>query len=185
MDVPFKTIVIIWFLIENCNYIADLDAFAAIIKRETDKEERDKQNAVIKELDPLIFTLHLGSMKIFFSNIETEEKTVDGEVLGELDQVLKKPWKWCFIKVFSKKKLSLVLCLNDARKFQSCRGMSISINMSQWSKDFSRSKMKMSALWSLINFYFFTLKLHLLNFSGILEWRRGRWGTSLTKLSLH
>ena len=93
MDVPFKTIVIIWFLIENCNYIADLDAFAAIIKRETDKEERDKQNAVIKELDPLIFTLHLGSMKIFFSNIETEEKTVDGEVLGELDQVLKQDWK--------------------------------------------------------------------------------------------
>ena len=26
-------------------------------------------------------------MKIFFQNIETEEKTVDGEVLGELDQV--------------------------------------------------------------------------------------------------
>eukprot|EP00093_Oithona_nana_P004470 04470.XXX_18510_25419_1 [CDS] Oithona nana genome sequencing. len=66
--------------------LSHLDAFAAIIKRETDKEERDKQNAVIKELDPLIFTLHLGSMKIFFSNIETEEKTVDGEVLGELDQ---------------------------------------------------------------------------------------------------
>lgn len=65
-----------------------MDAFAAIIKRETDKEARGKQNTVIKELDPLIFTLHLGSMKIFFSNIETEEKTVDGEVLGELDQVL-------------------------------------------------------------------------------------------------
>ena len=31
--------------------------------------------------------LLLGSMKIFFQNIETEEKTVDGEVLGELDQV--------------------------------------------------------------------------------------------------
>ena len=35
----------------------------------------------------MIMTLHLGSMKIFFQNIETEEKTVDGEVLGELDQV--------------------------------------------------------------------------------------------------
>ena len=67
--------------------ISDLDAFAAIIRRETEKEARGKQNSVIKELDPLIFTLHLGSMKIFFSNIETEEKTVDGEVLGELDQV--------------------------------------------------------------------------------------------------
>ena len=68
-------------------FISDLDAFAAIIRRETEKEARGKQNSVIKELDPLIFTLHLGSMKIFFSNIETEEKTVDGEVLGELDQV--------------------------------------------------------------------------------------------------
>lgn len=46
------------------------------------------QNAFIKELDPLVFTLHLGSMKIFFNNIETEEKTTDGEILGELDQVL-------------------------------------------------------------------------------------------------
>ena len=64
-----------------------MDSFAAIIRRETTKENRAKQNEFIKELDPLIFTLHLGSMKIFFQNIETEEKTVDGEVLGELDQV--------------------------------------------------------------------------------------------------
>ena len=77
----------LFFQIFNFDCIADLEAFAAIIRRETDKEARGKQNAVIKELDPLIFTLHLGSMKIFFSNIETEEKTVDGEVLGELDQV--------------------------------------------------------------------------------------------------
>ena len=77
----------LFFQIFDFNCIADLEAFAAIIRRETDKEARGKQNAVIKELDPLIFTLHLGSMKIFFSNIETEEKTVDGEVLGELDQV--------------------------------------------------------------------------------------------------
>ena len=34
-----------------------------------------------------IYPFDLGSMKIFFQNIETEEKTVDGEVLGELDQV--------------------------------------------------------------------------------------------------
>jgi len=66
--------------------LSHLDAFAAIIKRETDKENRHKQNEFIKELDPLVFSLHLGSMKIFFQNIETEEKTVDGEVLGELDQ---------------------------------------------------------------------------------------------------
>ena len=67
--------------------LSDLDAFAVIFKRETEKELRDKQNEVIKELDPLIFSLHLGSMKIFFQNVETEEKTIDGEVLGELDQV--------------------------------------------------------------------------------------------------
>ena len=87
---------------------SDLDAFATIIKRETDKEARGKQNTVIKELDPLIFTLHLGSMKIFFSNIETEEKTVDGEVLGELDQVLVHFFRHLesrkkLIKVFQKK----------------------------------------------------------------------------------
>ena len=73
-------------------------------------------------------------MKIFFSNIETEEKTVDGEVLGELDQVLKTFFFLLENDVLSRsfqKKLSLVLCLNDARKFQSCRGMSISIYMSQ------------------------------------------------------
>ena len=96
------------------------------------------------------------------------------------------PWKWCFIKVFSKKKLSLVVCLNDARKSQSCRGMSININMSQWSKDFSRfSKMKMlSALWSLINFYL--LWKWTFELSGILERRRGRRRTSrLTKFGLH
>ena len=64
-----------------------------IIQRETKKEERAKQNEFIKELDPLIFSLHLGSMKIFFQNIETEEKTVDGEVLGELDQVCTDAYK--------------------------------------------------------------------------------------------
>lgn len=64
-----------------------MEAFAVIIRRETAKEARGEQNAAIEGLDPLIFTLHLGSMKIFFTNIETEEKTVDGEVLGELDQV--------------------------------------------------------------------------------------------------
>ena len=44
--------------------LSDLDSFAAIIKRETDKENRAKQNEFLKELDPLIFTLHLG--KNFF-----------------------------------------------------------------------------------------------------------------------
>ncbi len=61
--------------------------FAAIIVRETDKELRAKQNEEIKKMDPLIFSLHLGSMRIFFGNIETEDKTVDGQVIGELDQV--------------------------------------------------------------------------------------------------
>ena len=45
-------------------------------------------------------------MKIFFSNIETEEKTVDGEVLGELDQVKKRlilieKWNYEHLFVFS------------------------------------------------------------------------------------
>ena len=40
--------------------LSDLDSFAAIIKRETDKEDRAKQNEFLKELDPLIFSLHLG-----------------------------------------------------------------------------------------------------------------------------
>lgn len=73
---------------KNITFHIDLDCFGAIIRRETEREERHMQNAFIKELDPLVFTLHIGSMKIFFDNIETEEKTVDGEVLGELDQVL-------------------------------------------------------------------------------------------------
>ena len=45
---------------KNIVFFTDLDAFAAIIKRETDKETRHKQNEFIKELDPLVFTLHLG-----------------------------------------------------------------------------------------------------------------------------
>ena len=61
--------------------------FAALIKRETEKEKRTEQNDVIIELNPLVVSLHLGSMKIFFNNIKTEEKTADGEYLGELDQV--------------------------------------------------------------------------------------------------
>ena len=46
-------------LILSC-LLSDLDSFAAIIKRETDKEDRAKQNEFLKELDPLIFSLHLG-----------------------------------------------------------------------------------------------------------------------------
>jgi len=66
--------------------ITDVELFAALIKRETEKEKRTEQNDVIIELNPLVVSLHLGSMKIFFNNIKTEEKTADGEYLGELDQ---------------------------------------------------------------------------------------------------
>ena len=38
-------------------------------------------------------------MKIFFQNIETEEKTVDGEVLGELDQVSIFSWEAICISI--------------------------------------------------------------------------------------
>ena len=67
-------------------FFTDVELFAALIKRETEKEKRTEQNDVIIELNPLVVSLHLGSMKIFFNNIKTEEKTADGEYLGELDQ---------------------------------------------------------------------------------------------------
>ncbi len=44
-----------------------------VLKRETEKEEKKKQNAYVKELDPLIVTFHLPSMKLFFTNVYTDE----------------------------------------------------------------------------------------------------------------
>ena len=68
-------------------FFSDVEVFAAVIKRETEKEKRTEQNEAIKELNPLLINFHLPSMKLFFSNVETEEKNEEGEVVGELDQV--------------------------------------------------------------------------------------------------
>ena len=68
-------------------FFPDVEVFAAVIKRETEKEKRTEQNEAIKELNPLLINFHLPSMKLFFSNVETEEKNEEGEVVGELDQV--------------------------------------------------------------------------------------------------
>ena len=37
-----------------------MEVFAAIIMRETEKEKRTEQNEVIKELSPLVASVHLG-----------------------------------------------------------------------------------------------------------------------------
>ena len=57
-----------------------------MLKRETEKEARTEQNAYIAELTPMIITTHLASIKIFYSNVQLEELSPDGEVIGELDQ---------------------------------------------------------------------------------------------------
>ena len=44
-----------------------------VIVRETEKDLRLAQSKEFKELDPLVTTYHLPSMKIFFTNILTEQ----------------------------------------------------------------------------------------------------------------
>ena len=59
---------------------------SVVVKRETDKELRAKQNGHIKELSPLLTTCHLPSIKIFFPTVQLEEFSPDGQVIGEIDQ---------------------------------------------------------------------------------------------------
>jgi len=54
-------------------FFLDSSILAVVLKRETEKEAKRKQNAYIKDLDPLIITFHLPSMKLFFTNINTDE----------------------------------------------------------------------------------------------------------------
>ena len=46
-----------------------------------------KKMLLIKYFTDFLFIHTLGSMKMFFSNVKTEETTPEGEILGELDQV--------------------------------------------------------------------------------------------------
>ena len=51
----------------------DSSLLGIVVIRETKKDLRKAQNKVIQELEPLIVTFHLPSMKFLFSNIVTEE----------------------------------------------------------------------------------------------------------------
>jgi hypothetical protein len=50
----------------------DCPVLAVVVVRETEKDLRSAQNTAIKELEPLVVTFHLPSMKIFFTNVITE-----------------------------------------------------------------------------------------------------------------
>ena len=56
-----------------------------VLKREIEKEVRTEQNTYIEELQPLITTVHLSSMKILFPSMQIEELDGDGNVVGEID----------------------------------------------------------------------------------------------------
>ena len=51
----------------------DSSLLGIVVIRETKKDLRKAQNKVIQELEPLIVTFHLPSMKILFTNVVTEE----------------------------------------------------------------------------------------------------------------
>ena len=57
----------------SCFCLTDSQILAVVVSREKEKDLRKGQNKMIKELDPLIATFHLPSMKIFFTNVVTEE----------------------------------------------------------------------------------------------------------------
>ena len=54
--------------------------------REIEKEARTEQSTYITELQPLITTTHLPSIKILFPTVQIVECDADGQVLGEIDQ---------------------------------------------------------------------------------------------------
>lgn len=57
-----------------------------VLLRETDKEPRTEQSTYITELQPLITTTHLPSIKILYPSIQIEQYSTDGQVIGEIDQ---------------------------------------------------------------------------------------------------
>ena len=57
-----------------------------VLFRDVEKEARTEQSTYITELQPLITTTHLPSIKILFPTIQIEEYSSDGQVLGEIDQ---------------------------------------------------------------------------------------------------
>ena len=73
----------------NSNHFLDfLDGqiLSLVLLRETEKEQREEQSTYITELQPLITTTHLPSIKILYPSIQIEEYSTDGQVIGEIDQ---------------------------------------------------------------------------------------------------
>ena len=57
-----------------------------VLLRETEKEQRAEQSTYITELQPLITTTHLPSIKILYPSIQIEQYGTDGQIVGEIDQ---------------------------------------------------------------------------------------------------
>jgi hypothetical protein len=67
-------------------YYTDSQILAVVVIREKEKDLRSAQNKILKELDPLVVTFHLPSMKIFFTNVITEEVNVCNYTRSKPDQ---------------------------------------------------------------------------------------------------
>ena len=70
----------------NFTNISDGQILGLVLYREVEKESRTEQSTYITELQPLITTTHLPSIKILFPTVQIEEYSADGQVLGEIDQ---------------------------------------------------------------------------------------------------
>ena len=65
---------------------SDKTILSLVLKRETEKEARTKQNSDVQGLSPLLTTCHLPSIKIFFVSVQLEKFSTDGQVIGDIDQ---------------------------------------------------------------------------------------------------
>ena len=78
-----------WARHGNCIlYVSFIGApiLSLVLKREVEKELRAEQNGIISELTPLVVTVHLPSIKIFYNSVRLEELSSDGQVIGEINQ---------------------------------------------------------------------------------------------------